>query len=128
MVYLWCVYHFKGGAWFGNRIPTVCNGVCTVPRVGLGARARCDVGVDLAFWGRPRCDTRGAVGRPRCDGLGINRVVLELAVLMVCYGVCIYSVCVGVEYFNYACRLLPFPNFFLQSFCGKPCLTVQKML
>ena len=36
MVYLWYVYHFKGGAWFWNYIPTVCNGVCIVPRVGLG--------------------------------------------------------------------------------------------
>ena len=40
---------------------------------------------------------------------------------------CNCGVCVGIEYFNYACRRLPFLIFFAPYFCGKPCLTVQKM-
>ena len=111
-----------------NSITIVPYGMSIISRVGLGARARCDVGVDLAFWGRPRCDILGVWGRPRCDDCGINRVVLDWALLGVCELWCILGVCLGVEYFNYACRRLPFPNFFAPYFCGKPCLTVQKML
>jgi len=95
---------------------------------GMVDRARCEYGREPLAEGRPRCEELGNGCRPRCDDLRIMWVVLDLAIPMVCYGVCIYSVCVGVEYFNYACRHLPFPNFFLQYFCGKPCLTVQKML
>ena len=94
---------------------------------GAGCRARCDSRVAPLREGRPRCEQTGFEHRPRCDSCGINRVVLERACARVCKGVCILGVCVGVEYFNYACRHLPTPNFFAPYFCAKPCLTVQKM-
>jgi hypothetical protein len=65
--------------------------------------------------------------RPRCEHLVINRVHLDLTFVRVRMLGCNCGVCVGVEYFNYACRRLPFLIFFAPYFCGKPCLTVQKM-
>jgi hypothetical protein len=110
-----------------NSIPIVSYGIPTVAGVGLGARARCDDRREPLQQGRPRCDILGKWCRPRCELWAINRVHLDRAFVRVCYGVCIYSVCVDGEYFNYACRHLPTPNFFAQYSTAKPYCTVQKM-
>ena len=95
---------------------------------GWIGRARCGESEKPRYKGRPRCDTWGNGCRPRCELWAINRVHLDLAEsLYVAHG-CNCGVCVGIEYFNYACRHLPSPNFFAQYSSGIPLLTVQKML
>jgi hypothetical protein len=96
-------------------------------RVGLGARARCDTLGEPRYKGRPRCEQMRFHSRPRCEHLGINRIHLDLAEsLYVAHG-CNCGVCVGIEYFNNACRHLPSPNFFAHDSYGIPLLTVQKV-
>ena len=94
---------------------------------GTGHRARCELGVEPYSEGRPRCDNPGSGSRPRCEHLVIMWAHLDLAVRGLWMLGCICGVSVGGEYFNYACRLLPFQNFFAHYFCAKPLLTVQKM-
>ena len=82
------------------------------PRVGLAAS---------------KTESGRSEPRPRCDNQVIQWVVLDLAGARVRWLGCNCGVCVGIEYFNYACRHLPTPNFFAPYFCAKPYLTVQKM-
>ena len=104
----------------------ISYGIPTVARVGHG-RARCDTLAEPYTKGRPRCEQTRFHHRPRCEHLGINRVHLDLAFVRLWVLECNCGVCVGIEYFNYACRHLPSPNFFAADSTAKPLLTVQKM-
>jgi len=77
---------FQGWGLIENDNPIVSDGsvrkpygMPIIPRVGLGARARCEYGEKPRYKGRPRCDILGNGCRPRCELWAINRVHLDLA-------------------------------------------------